>query len=111
MQFFQFLSVEDGSPTEHSEYTLHPEVEEIAQEIMDRDAARIMAFDLECLVRRPYYDLNELSLLPGLEDATSSEVAGFLIMMLPSGIAFRKALSQEQFDEITGDLQKFSFHE
>lgn len=116
MQFYQIFPADDDdddddSSTEQVEYALHPEVEEIAQEIMDRDAARIEAFDLQYLVRRPYHDLNELSLLPGLEDASEEEVAGFLIMMFPNGMALRKALNQERFDEITGELQKFSFHE
>lgn len=77
---------------------LHPELEDPARAILERDLAKMREHGATTIIRQPYYDLNEIDLLKTMQKDVPDGIKAFAVVnVLPGVTNVRMPLTEEQF--------------
>lgn len=79
---------------------LHPELEDPAREILERDLAHMAKYGATTILRAPYEDLNELELAKTLNKDVPDGIKAFAVVnIVPKVTNVRIPLTEKQFKD------------
>jgi hypothetical protein len=83
-----------------SKRNIHPEVEDLAEQVLKRDLILMRHFKISRFIREPYGDLNEIEMIPEL-GAKAQDIFGFYVLSMVKDLTnARIPMTEEQFDEL-----------
>jgi hypothetical protein len=83
-----------------SKRNIHPEVKDLAEQVLKRDLIAMRHLKVSHFIREPYGDLNEIEMIPELGEKAQDIFGIYVLSMVKDLTNARIPVTKEQFDEL-----------